>query len=283
MIASLAATPPDAPSTPPTNPPSRGGDRLPMVWFRIDDGFWRHGKVRRLGRQRVLAVGVWSLCGDWSSDNLTDGFVPWEVVESWDPQRKSARRLLDAGLWEDATNGDEHGIQFHDWADSNPTRDQVIQRRQADADRRARWREVRRKRDPEEVNPETESRAESRRDATRDKTRDKARESQRESRTGSVLPDPARPDPSSSLVPLGKNGGGSERPRCDQHRDLDPDDPGPNCVRCRDARLAAETRQPTRRRALRDACQRCDEAGWLLGDDGKPLEPARKCDHPDTS
>lgn len=271
-----------------TNPRICGRDCGLMTWFRVDDSWWRHKKVRKLGRQRVLAAGVWSLCGDWSSDNLTDGFVPWEVVESWDPRRKSARRLIDVGLWEEDSQGGEHGIRFHDWADWNPLRDQVIHRRKIDAERRARWRERRRELHQEATGNEAESRQGSRRDTPGDGTRDGMRESQPESRKGSVLPDPTRPDPSSSLVALDEKGGGrTERvdaranppPRCDQHRNLDPADPGPPCLRCRDARLAAEAKGRARRTAARDACHRCDEAGWVLGADGLPVEPARKCDH----
>lgn len=35
-----------------------------------------------------------------------------------------------------------------------------------------------------------------------------------------------------------------------------------------------------RRQAITD-CAACDEAGWTLGADGLPLDPARRCDHTD--
>lgn len=35
------------------------------------------------------------------------------------------------------------------------------------------------------------------------------------------------------------------------------------------------------RRAAIVGCAACDEAGWVLGTDGVPADPARKCDHAD--
>lgn len=163
-----------------------------MTWFRVDDTFYRSKKVRKLGRDKVACVGLWTLCGDWSADNLTDGFVPWEIVEDWDPGRELAEKLIAVGLWYEAENDDELGIEFHDWADWNPTKERVLQRRKADAERRARWREARRNAVTSDE-PNEESRRESRRDTPRD--------SRGESRQGSALPDPTRPDPDKRETP----------------------------------------------------------------------------------
>jgi hypothetical protein len=171
-----------------------------MVWFKVDDSFYRSAKVRKLGKRRVsaqskvAATGLWTLSGDWSADNLTDGFIPWEVIEEWDPDRNLAGRLLDCGLWVETERDGEPGCQFHDWGDWQPTRDQVVQRRKADTERRARWREAKRSNGGGHAvtvaETEPASRQESRRDA--------GRESPRESRPGSALPDPTRPDPLST-------------------------------------------------------------------------------------
>lgn len=185
-----------------------------MTWFKVDDAFYRSGKVRRLGNERVAAVGLWTLCGNWSGDNLTDGFVPWEVIEDWDPGRVIAKKLIAAKLWAPASIDDEEGVQFHDWGDWQPTRTDVMTRRKADAERRARWREARK------------AAQMSRRDAPRDETRDETRDPSRDasqlnlkepaqqevsrrdptvssrgaSRVGSALPDPTRPDPTRSSL-----------------------------------------------------------------------------------
>ena len=138
----------------------------------MDDSFYRSSKVRRLGAQRVAAVGLWTLAGGWAADNLTDGFVPWEVIETWDKSHENAERLIAVGLWKSVRSHEgESGCLFHDWTDWQPTRDQVKRRRELDAERKARWRE---------------SRGESRRDTTRD--------GRAESRKESALPDPTRPD-----------------------------------------------------------------------------------------
>lgn len=165
-----------------------------ITWFKVDDSFYRSRKVRRLGADRVCCVGLWTLCGDWSADNLTDGFVPWEVVEDWDQDRSWAARLIEVALWFETEHDGELGIRFHDWDDWQPTKEQVIQRRKADAERRARWRDARRNGGTPagftEPSP-SESRQESREESRRD-TDDVSRE---ESRPGSALPDPTRPDP----------------------------------------------------------------------------------------
>lgn len=171
-----------------------------MTWFKIDDAWWRSRKVRKLGRRKVLVsvqvagAGVWALAGDWAADNLTDGFVPWEVVEDWDPRREIAARLIEVGFWLEVDYDGEAGVQFHDWNDWQPTKDQVTQRRKADAERRARWREGRRNgKTPASTtaSTSTDEPEVSRRDTTRDETR----ESHGGSRPGSALPDPTRPDP----------------------------------------------------------------------------------------
>lgn len=74
--------------------------------------------------------------------------------------------------------------------------------------------------------------------------------------------------------------------RCPRHiHHADP----PSCRACGDARLAREAwdaeqqrierdQRRTNERRLRD-CPECDEAGWVLGEDGKPVDPALRCDH----
>lgn len=100
-----------------------------MPWFKSDDGFWRHPKVRKLGKDRLPAVGLWELAGTWCCDNIAtnvaDGFVPTEQVDQWDPKHRYAKRLVDVGLWTVAELDGEHGYLFHDWADCNPTRAEI--------------------------------------------------------------------------------------------------------------------------------------------------------------
>lgn len=229
-----------------------GEERRAVTWFKIDDSFYRHRKVRRLGRYRVQAVGVWALCGGWSGDNLTDGFIPWEVVEEWDPNRRMAERLIAAELWFEAERDGESGCQFHDWSDWQPTRDQVIQRRKADAERRARWRE---KRWGHAVTPdehEDKSQQESRRDPNRESQHESRRESRSGSRVGSALPDPTRKEKKES--PDGDSSSETAAPPSDQHSEPDPDpdvsepprdDVNALCHRLRDWMIKNGAKPPT--------------------------------------
>jgi len=106
-----------------------------MTWFKTDDGFWRHRKVRRLGRAKVsvpaqvACAGLWQLAGSWAADDTSDGFVPREQVEQWDPKLQLAARLVDVDLWHETEVDGEPGYRFHDWADYNPTADEVADKR----------------------------------------------------------------------------------------------------------------------------------------------------------
>lgn len=112
-----------------------------MVWFRVDDLLPDHRKVRKLGRNKVPAMGVWTLCGAWAARNLTDGWVPDEVVEQYDPKHRLAAHLCDVELWERAKQDSETGYLFHDWSPINPTRAEVLKEREDTRLRVKRWRE----------------------------------------------------------------------------------------------------------------------------------------------
>lgn len=104
-----------------------------MVFFLVDDGLPDHRKTRKLGRGKLPALGLWTLCGPWASKNLTNGFVPAEVVQRYDPNEHFAKQLVDAGFWEEAEQEGERGYQFHDWEDVNFTKEEVLARREQKA------------------------------------------------------------------------------------------------------------------------------------------------------
>lgn len=68
------------------------------------------------------------------------------------------------------------------------------------------------------------------------------------------------------------------RPRCQRHAHLPDDDPGPNCVACRDVRLAAE-KQTTAVPAKPDWCGKCDENTRQIERDDGSVGRCRVC-HP---
>lgn len=93
-----------------------------MAWFKVDDGLHEHPKAHRAG---VEAIGLWTLAGSYSGDNLTDGFVPRRVLSRWVSDRKAAKLadvLLEVGLWRRAEKNGESGYVFHEWDERNPTR-----------------------------------------------------------------------------------------------------------------------------------------------------------------
>lgn len=88
-----------------------------MPWFKVDDKLHDHRKARKAGK---AAMGVWVLAGSWSMDNLTDGFVPDDVLTRWGT-RADAGRLVAAGLWYVDEHAGERGWRFHDWATFQPS------------------------------------------------------------------------------------------------------------------------------------------------------------------
>lgn len=101
-----------------------------MTWFKVDDGLHKHRKRIRLGVNAAgfAAMGLWTIAGSWSSDELTEGWIPDDVLDYLAPGfgRRLAERLVRAGLWHRLTRDGEDGHQFHDWADTNPTREEAL-------------------------------------------------------------------------------------------------------------------------------------------------------------
>lgn len=95
------------------------------MWFKVDDKFHAHRKVRALGRRRtttridLAAVGLWTLAGSWSSDAGEGGFVPATWVEDHGAAHL-ADHLVRVQLWTHGERYGEPGYLFHDWAQHNP-------------------------------------------------------------------------------------------------------------------------------------------------------------------
>ncbi|MGH7743960.1 MAG: hypothetical protein ACREQ5_03960 [Candidatus Dormibacteria bacterium] len=111
-----------------------------MTWFKVDDQLHDHKKVRKLGKEKPIAMGLWVLCGSWSAANLSDGFVPAEIVERIDPEHYYAKRLVEVGFWECAEEDGEQGYQFNDWSDYQPLRGEVEASRDSARERMRRLR-----------------------------------------------------------------------------------------------------------------------------------------------
>lgn len=153
-----------------------------MTWFRADDSFGDHPKVKRIPRaDRAAAIGLWTLAGTWSARHLQNGKVPDYMIEELAGSDHLAKILVDVELWH-ITEG---GYVFHNWEQWQPTREAVEARRQSEADRKARWRQSKQDKGtrPTPVPPGHVA------DSARDTTGTDAVVTQL-----SALPDPTRPD-----------------------------------------------------------------------------------------
>ncbi len=108
-----------------------------MTWFKVDDTLGSHPKPRAAG---LAAMGLWVVAGAWSSQHLTEGFVPDWYVKSWPSGHKRAADLVQSGLWVEA----DSGYRFHQWEERQPTKAQVESEREAARERQRRHRESKR-------------------------------------------------------------------------------------------------------------------------------------------
>jgi hypothetical protein len=100
-----------------------------MVWFRVDDGWHKHRKRIRTGLdlEGMAAQGLWAAAGSWCGDELSDGFIPDDVVDYLAPGvgQMLAKRLESARLWVRDERDGESGWAFHQWVEQQPTREEV--------------------------------------------------------------------------------------------------------------------------------------------------------------
>lgn len=109
-----------------------------MTWFRVDDSFYDHPKVDDLPD---AAIALWVRAGTYCARHLTDGRIPKRKARRLcDDPDVAIPALLKCGMLTDA--GDDY--LFHDWADYQPTREEVLAERSANAARQKAWRDRRR-------------------------------------------------------------------------------------------------------------------------------------------
>lgn len=104
-----------------------------MPWFKVDDALALHMKAITAGN---AALGLWVRAGSWSMQQLSDGFIPHQVVAALGGTDDDCGALVTARLWDTAPGG----YQFHDWAEYQPTREQVLAERAEAAERMRRVR-----------------------------------------------------------------------------------------------------------------------------------------------
>lgn len=94
-----------------------------MAWFKVDDQSAFHPKVVRAGN---AAFGAWVRLGAYCNAQLTDGFIP-EQVALLVASKKEIEAMIDAGMLLTA----EGGYQIHDYLEFQPSKAEVIERRNA--------------------------------------------------------------------------------------------------------------------------------------------------------
>ena len=155
-----------------------------MPWFKVDDQFHGHPKVRGLD---MASRGLWVTAGSWCASYLTDGVISERDVKALGGTRRQAEKLVAAGLWrlvDDAPGARRYA--FHDWAEFQPTRAETTAKRRRDAERKA---EARAAKAAKQGNVDN---------VRSDTSRTSARSPLYQGNAESALPDPTRPDPTHS-------------------------------------------------------------------------------------
>jgi hypothetical protein len=109
-----------------------------MSWARLDDRFWSNRKVRAAWKQCRASVGLHVMAIAYCAMHETDGVIDEHFLESLIPNGKERTQALDAllgvGLWHAGTDG---FWLINDYLEFNPSRHQLAERRQRDAERKA--------------------------------------------------------------------------------------------------------------------------------------------------
>jgi hypothetical protein len=97
-----------------------------VAWFKVDDKFHSSEEVMSIPlAERAAAIGLWTLAGAWSADQLKDGYVPVTHLETWGGTIEIATSLVRAKLW---TRVGSRGFQFRNWDKWQTTRADVDER-----------------------------------------------------------------------------------------------------------------------------------------------------------
>jgi hypothetical protein len=96
--------------------------------------------LRKIAAIEPAAVGLWAVAGSWSSDHLTDGFIPDDDLPWLFPDApRLAQALVTAGAWKRMRNG--HRFVPDGVTHKIPTREAVETDRSSAAERQRRSRE----------------------------------------------------------------------------------------------------------------------------------------------
>lgn len=108
-----------------------------MPWAKFDDRFPSNRKIALLS-DRAFRLYVTAVC--WSAENSTDGVIEREelrLIASYRGVNRAVTELIERGLW----IATDDGWCIHDFLDYNPSREQVLRDRKANAARQERFRQ----------------------------------------------------------------------------------------------------------------------------------------------
>lgn len=112
-----------------------------MAWGRIDDKMHSHRKTMRIPRRRRCeAMGLWTLANSWCNLHATDGHVPRDIWDEFGAAEDVPKLLVDSGYWIET----DDGYQFVNWGEFNLTADDQQAKREAETERKRKWRESKR-------------------------------------------------------------------------------------------------------------------------------------------
>lgn len=104
-----------------------------MPWFKVDDKLW--GSPKWIATPPA-ARALWVTAGSWAADQLQDGVIPAHVIPILGGTEEDAMSLVTSGLWDEI----DQGWAFHDWDEYQPSRESILDKRAAEAKRKAEWR-----------------------------------------------------------------------------------------------------------------------------------------------
>jgi hypothetical protein len=115
-----------------------------MPWFNVDDSAHSHPKIVKAGN---AAFGLWTRCGSYVAQHLTDGIVPGAIAEMYGTA-PTIKRLVAVGLWHQSGHAcaacpqpDPGDFYMHDYTkNGNPLRAEVLAKRAKAAEKKRRLR-----------------------------------------------------------------------------------------------------------------------------------------------
>lgn len=92
-------------------------------WFRVDVNVFTNPKIRR-----AIDAGGWPAFGLWleglaySTQHLTDGWIPQPMPQRWGHKPRSIQTLIDTGLWFEVPITGDGGWLICSYEEYQPTR-----------------------------------------------------------------------------------------------------------------------------------------------------------------